>query len=62
MKKLELLLLSGCFILLFSCQFPVEKPGDFKLLPIPHQFDVEGSSKLKYDDIQYYFGIEWIFR
>ena len=35
MKKFHALFLLGCFILLFSCQPAIEKPGDFKLMVNP---------------------------
>jgi hypothetical protein len=54
MKKSYFLLLSGLYMLLVSCQSPNEKPGDYKLLPLPQQLDVHGISGLKYDDIQHY--------
>lgn len=58
MKKIQFLFLSGCFMFLISCQPTAEKAGDFKLLPLPQQFDMSGVSRLKYDDIQHYFTSE----
>ena len=55
MKKLKSWFLIGCIVLLFSCQSSLEQTGDFKLLPIPQEFEVTGTSTLKKDDIQYYF-------
>ena len=55
MRKFQNLPLYGCFILFFSCQSPMKKSGDFKLLPLPQQFEIEGSSSLKYDGVQDYF-------
>lgn len=55
MKKFQAVFLSGCFILFFSYQSPIEKPGDFKLLPLPQQFEIKGASTLKYDDILHYY-------
>ncbi len=57
MKKIIATFLSGCFILLFSCQSQVEKPGDFKLLPLPQQFIIKGTSTLKTDKILQYYTI-----
>jgi len=54
------LFLSGCFILFFSCQLPIEKPRDFKLLPLPQQFEIKGASTLKYDDILHYYAFKKI--
>ncbi len=55
MKNLKHLFLYGSVILFFSCQSLVEKPGDFKLLPSPQQFEIKGAGMLKIDDIQKYF-------
>ncbi len=60
MKKLFTHLLFACFILAFSCQIPSEKQGDFKLLPNPQQFEIKGTSTLKFNDIQYYYPQEGI--
>ncbi|MCD6566077.1 MAG: family 20 glycosylhydrolase [Bacteroidales bacterium] len=57
MKKLTATFLSGCFILLFSCQSKVEKPGDFKLLPLPQEFIIKGTSTLKTDKILSYYTV-----
>ena len=55
MKKLQTLFIAGCFILLLSCQSQIEKQGDFKLLPLPQKFEINGVSKLNSDDILYYY-------
>ena len=55
MKKFQVFIFSGFFMLLYSCQSPIEKPGDFKLLPLPQQFEITGASVLKYNDIQNYY-------
>ena len=60
MKKIQALFLSGCFILFFSCQSGIEKPGDFQLLPSPQQFEIKGASTLKYDDILHYYALQKI--
>jgi len=60
MKKFQVLFLSGCFILFFSYQSPIEEPGDFKLLPLPQQFEIKGASTLKYDDILHYYAFRKI--
>ncbi|NQU80996.1 MAG: family 20 glycosylhydrolase, partial [Bacteroidetes bacterium] len=57
MKIIPAMFLSGCFILFFSCQSQVEKPGDFKLLPLPQQFIIKGTSTLKTDKILQYYAI-----
>lgn len=54
-RNLKFLYLYGFVLLFFSCQSSVEKPGDFKLLPSPQEFVIEGASALKADDIQNYF-------
>ena len=58
MKKFQTLFISGCFIFFFSCQSPIEKTGDFKLLPLPQQFEIKGASTLKYDDILHYYAFQ----
>lgn len=55
MRKIQGLFLSGCFLLLISCQSAEKKTGDFKLLPLPQQVEITGVSDLKYDDIKDYF-------
>ena len=55
MKKIQALFISCCFILFFSCQLQTKKSGDFKVLPLPQQFEINGTSLLKYDDILYYY-------
>ena len=45
-------------MLLISCQSPIEKPGDFKLLPLPQEFENKGISALKYDDILLYYALQ----
>ncbi len=55
MKEFQALFFSGCLILFFSCQSAIEKPGDFKILPLPQLYEIKGSSTLKYDDILYYY-------
>ena len=57
MKKIPAMFLSGCFILFFSCQSQVEKPGDFKLLPLPQKFIIKGTSTLKTDKILFYYAV-----
>lgn len=43
------------FLALFSCQSGDKKPGDFKLLPLPQEFVIEGVSNFEYNDIQNYY-------
>ncbi|MDY7394236.1 glycoside hydrolase family 20 zincin-like fold domain-containing protein [Aureibaculum sp. 2210JD6-5] len=49
-----------CFILLAtcSCQSPQKKSGDFKLLPLPQKFEINGNSLLKYNNIKSYFSLD----
>ena len=37
---------------MLSCQSSVHKIGDFKLLPLPQQFEITGTSALNFNDIQ----------
>ena len=55
MRKIQALFLSGALFLLFSCQPSNKKQGDFKLLPLPQQFEINGVSTLKSGDILYYY-------
>ena len=55
MKKIQAILLSISLILLFSCDSSTEKSGDFKLLPLPQEFVITGTSGLEYADITEYF-------
>jgi hexosaminidase len=58
MKKFELLLLSVCFMLFFSCQSHINENGNFALLPLPQEYITTGTSTLTYDDIQHYYAIQ----
>ncbi|MEQ6122469.1 glycoside hydrolase family 20 zincin-like fold domain-containing protein [Reichenbachiella sp. MALMAid0571] len=58
MKKIQQLFLLGCLLVFFSCQFPIEKSGNFELLPYPQEFTIEGVSKLKSGDIQNYYSLD----
>jgi hexosaminidase len=60
MKKFKVLFISVLLITLYSCQSPVKKVGDFKLLPQPQEFTIEGVSSLSYDDIQNYYAASGI--
>lgn len=60
MMKFQVLLISVCFILFISCQSSTEKIGEFKLLPLPQQFEITGTSGLKYSDIQHYYALQEI--
>ena len=55
MKKLQALFFLGWFIILSSCQLATEEPKDFKLLPLPQQYEIKGTSTLKYDDILHFY-------
>lgn len=55
MKIFRNLFLIGFIISFLSCQSSYKNPGDFKLLPLPQEFIMEGLSSLKFNDIQNYF-------
>lgn len=55
MKKVLTLFLLGCFVFFLSCQSQIEKLGNFDLLPLPQQFEVNGVSKLNSDNLLYYY-------
>ena len=57
MKKLSNLLFLTSFILILSCQSQNESLGNFKLLPMPQEFEITGSSNLKYEDISHHMKI-----
>lgn len=54
MKKIPFLLLVLALVL-SSCIEANKKVGDFKVLPLPQQFEITGVSSLKTSDIQHYF-------
>ena len=53
--KLKNLFFWSGLILLISCQSQIEKPGSFKLLPLPQHFEIKGSSKIKQENILFYY-------
>ena len=55
MKKLCNLCLFVGFIFILSCQSQNEIPGNFELLPLPQEFEIAGSSKIKCEDILFYY-------
>ncbi len=55
MNKFNLLFLYGCVILLLSCSSTNERVGDFKLLPLPQEFEIIGQSSLDFDAIKTYY-------
>ena len=55
MKKHQAKFFLGCLIVIFSCKPSLNKQGDFKLLPLPQQFEIYGVSKLKNSDILFYY-------
>jgi hypothetical protein len=55
MKKFQVLFFLPLIVALFSCQTSVKEVGDFKLLPQPQEFIIEGASSLSYNDIQNYY-------
>ncbi len=55
MKIFLTLFLLVSFAFFLSCQSQIEKLGDFKILPLPQQFEINGVSKLYSDDILRYY-------
>ena len=55
MRKIQAFFITASLILLFSCQSSIKKPGDFKLLPLPQQFKINGISELMPEDILFYY-------
>ena len=54
MKLFRPFIFLGC-ILMFSCSQTPEKKGDFKLLPLPQQFEITGISSLDQENIISYY-------
>ena len=52
MKKLFKLFIYGNFMLFFSCQSISNNTGDFKLLPLPQQFEISGPSGLSHKSVK----------
>lgn len=55
MRKSVYLIVSILLISLLSCKSNEEKTGVFKLLPLPQEFQINGQSALKFDDVQTYY-------
>ena len=55
MKNILPIILSISILAFSSCRVETENVGDFKLLPQPQEFEINGSSKLLTGDIQTYF-------
>jgi len=53
MKNQIVLVLAINMIMLFSCQSPDNKAGDFNLLPLPQKVEFTGVSGLSVDDVLY---------
>ncbi len=58
MKNHFVLLFSVSMIMLFSCQSPDTKTGDFNLLPLPQHAEFTGASALSVDDIIHYYSAD----
>ncbi len=52
MKKNRLILFFAILSGLTSCQLSTKKTGDFKLLPLPQEFEITGTSTLNNKDLQ----------
>lgn len=57
MTNIKTILYSLIFITFFSCQLRDKKKGDFKLLPLPQEFTIDGVSSLSYNDVQNYYAV-----
>jgi hypothetical protein len=55
MINLKSLVLIAFCTFLISCQSENDKLGDFKILPLPQEFIINGNSELEYDDIHFYY-------
>jgi hexosaminidase len=55
MNRTSAILILGSFFFLISCHPQSERVGDFKLLPLPQHFEINGASKLKFDDLKQYY-------
>ena len=58
MKNLLNTFLIVILLSLISCQKNNDKLGDFNLLPLPQQFEINGVSNLEYTDIQFCYSAE----
>ena len=58
MKKISVLFFSLTFLL--SCTQTTKKQGDFKVLPLPQEFNITGVSTLNYEDIEQYYTNEGV--
>lgn len=56
MKKISVVFFSLTFLL--SCTQTTKKQGDFKVLPLPQEFNITGVSNLNYDDVKHYYANE----
>jgi hexosaminidase len=56
MRKILPFIVIGCIMI--SCQSTSNKPGDFKLLPLPQQLEITGSSSLSCNSVKSYFSLE----
>lgn len=52
LKSCYLIIIFAFFI---SCQSGNNKLGDFKILPLPQEFTINGNSGLTYEDVRYYY-------
>ncbi len=55
MKQIKFILLCFGAFNLFSCRSSGGLEGEFRLLPVPQQFEITGASSLRGSDIQSYF-------
>ena len=54
MKNTFSLAILLCVAFFISCQSGTKKLGDFKLLPLPQEFKINGVSQLEFKDVNFY--------
>ena len=60
MKLLKLLFVTGTLLVFFSCQNTDETTGDFKLLPQPQSFVLNGDSSIQPKEVKSCYGISGV--
>jgi len=60
MKWLRLLFVIGTMVVLSACQNSNISSGEFKLLPLPQSFEIEGPGSIQAQDIKFYYAINGV--